>query len=187
MDRPLSPAEFMRNVAVDIDIGAVAFRIHFRRFRMENGIDADAFQFLAVFIEATRISIIVFVRAELGRIDEDRSDDDVAFGLGSPHQGQMTFVERTHSRDQADNLTSLFLFTSKCLHFFDSTENFHDCKTPLKYELMSRNTRFIDRQGTSLFFGFFIAAREEIGHDGPGNIVPYAENSAGNGRCRVEI
>ena len=32
---------------------------------MENGIDADAFQFLAVFIEATRISIIVFVRAEL--------------------------------------------------------------------------------------------------------------------------
>ena len=187
MDRPLSPAEFMRNVAVDIDIGAVAFRIHFRRFRMENGIDADAFQFLAVFIEATRISIIVFVRAELGRIDENRSDDDITGGFRRPHQRQMPFMEGTHSRDQSDDLAGLLLFTRKCLHFFDSTENFHDCKTPLKYELMSRNTRFIDRQGTSLFFGFFIAAREEIGHDGPGNIVPYAENSAGNGRCRVEI
>ena len=83
MDRSLSTAEFMRNIAVDIDVCAVALRIHFRRFRMEDGIDADAFQFLAVFIEAARISIIVFVRTELGRIDEDRSDDDVAFGLGS--------------------------------------------------------------------------------------------------------
>ena len=187
MDRTLSPAEFMGNVAVDVDIRAITFRIHFRRFRMEDGIDTDAFQLLAVFIEAARISVIIFVRAELGRVDEDRSDDDVAFGFGSPHQGQMTFVESPHGRDQTDDLTSFFLFTSKCLHFFDSTENFHDTKTPLEYELMSRNTRFIDRQGAGLFFGFFIAAREEIGHDGPGNVVPYAEDSAGDSRCRVEI
>ena len=187
MDWALSPAEFMGNVTIDIDIRAVAFRIHFRRFRMEDGIDADTFQFLAVFIEAARISVIVFVRAELGRVDEDRSDDDVAFGFGSPHQGQMTFVESPHGRDQTDDLTSFFLFTSKCLHFFDSTENFHDIKTPLEYKLMSRNTRFINRQGPCLFFGFFIAAREEVGNNGPGNIMPYAEDSAGDSRCRVEI
>ena len=52
---------------------------------------------------------------------------------------------------------------------------------------MSRNTRFIDRQGAGLFFGFFIAAREEIGHDGPGNIVPYAEDSPRDCRSCTEV
>ena len=43
--------------------------------------------------------------------------------------------------------------------------------------------RFLNTNGASLF----IAAREVVGNEGSGNIVPDTENSTGNSRCRIEV
>ena len=108
VDGPLGAAQLMGNVAVYADVGAVSFRIHFGRFGMEHGVDADAFQLAAVFFKAARIGVEILVRPELGRVDKDRGDDDVALFLRRPHEGQVAFMQGSHRRDQADAFSFFF-------------------------------------------------------------------------------
>ncbi len=125
VDGSRGAAEFVCEIAFDSHIGAVAFGIHLGRFRMEDGIDADGFHFLFVFGKAAGIFLIVFVRAELGRVDEDGSDDDIAFGASRAHQGQMAFMQGAHGRYEADGPACFFGVQRKFLDFFDSTQYFH--------------------------------------------------------------
>ena len=108
VDGTLSTAQLMSNVAVYVDVSAVPFRIHFSRFGMEHGVDADAFQLAAVFFKAARIGVEILVRPELGRVDEDRGDDDVTLFLRRPHEGQVAFVQGSHRRDEADAFSFFF-------------------------------------------------------------------------------
>src|SRR6185503_17752900 len=51
----------------------------------------------------SRVGGEVLVRAELGRIHEDRRDRSVGLTHGPLHERHVTGVQRTHRRDQADD------------------------------------------------------------------------------------
>lgn len=82
MDRARAAAEDLRHVAGDFDPGHLFVRIHGRRSRCKKKVGSACFSKRTVLFKRPGVGVIVFIRAELGRIDEDGRDDDVVFLSG---------------------------------------------------------------------------------------------------------
>src|SRR5208282_5983849 len=76
--------------------------VHFCHARSEEQVHAFALQHLAVALEQSRIFRQVFVGAELGWVDEDRSGYRVARCPGGPHQRKMALMQRSHGGNESE-------------------------------------------------------------------------------------
>jgi hypothetical protein len=68
----------------------------------EDNITAASREQFQVVLERPGVFLKIFVRSELGRIDENRCDRHVALLLGPADQGQMSFVQRAHGWNESD-------------------------------------------------------------------------------------
>ena len=78
-------------------------RIHDRRVRGEDQVGAPLGASSQVVLDRPRIAPVVLARAELGRIDEDRDDDEAGLGAAPLDQGDVPGVQGPHRRDEADD------------------------------------------------------------------------------------
>src|SRR5262249_20403584 len=106
------------------DVGADAARVHFFKRRYEQQIHTFFLQQLSVALKSAGIVGEVFIRAKLGRIDENGSCHRVALRLGRPHQGEMSFVQSAH-RGNKTQLASAPRVARSNPHFFDLAIDFH--------------------------------------------------------------
>ena len=74
---------------------------------MIDEIDAGLRELREVAGLVARIALEIFLRAELGGIDEDRGDDARRVALGDGDQRQMPGMERAHGRHQRNGLAGL--------------------------------------------------------------------------------
>jgi len=79
-------------------------RIELGRVREVEQVGAFARQEHRIHVLAAGIAREVVVRTELERIDEDRDDRESAGASGELHEGQVPLVQRSHRRDEGDEL-----------------------------------------------------------------------------------
>ena len=63
------------------------------------------------------VGVIVFIRAELGRIDEDGRDDDVVFLSGGTDEGSVSLMESAHGRYESDGFSFFFTVADEIFQF----------------------------------------------------------------------
>ena len=80
-----------------------AVGVHLLDRRHEEHVDASRPRAtVGVALEVARVRREILVRTELGRVHEDRHDDEVRGGAGGPHERPVPFVEEAHRRHEAD-------------------------------------------------------------------------------------
>ena len=88
----------------DVDPRGVARRVHLLVRRSKDDLRSAVGQQLEIGVQRAGILREILGRSELRRIDVDRDDRAVAFGLGRAHQAQVPFVQRPHRRHESDSL-----------------------------------------------------------------------------------
>ena len=88
--------------AADRHGGREARRVDLLGCGREQVVDPELGGELGVALGVTRVRGQVGRVVELGRVDEQRDDDDVALLARAPHQRQMALVERAHRRDETE-------------------------------------------------------------------------------------
>src|SRR5579883_1191130 len=106
MTRPMPAAQPLAEPA-DADGGGKSRRIHFRNRGQEGEIDAGGAQQRQIRGFIARIGVEIFARPELSGIDENRSDDAVAFPPGGGEERQMTGMQRPHRRYQPEGTAAV--------------------------------------------------------------------------------
>ena len=82
----------------------------------------------AVVVESARIFFVVFVRAELGRVDEDGNDEHVGARARFVHQGRVSRVQVAHGRDERDRFALRTERERGSLKFVGVVNDFHRVK-----------------------------------------------------------
>ena len=100
-----------------------ARRIDFRHRRGEDGIDADGAELFEIGLECPRISVEIFARRELRRIDEDRDDGALGHLLGDIGERDMARMQRAHGRDERDTARRLAPGGDAAAQHGDRSEN----------------------------------------------------------------
>jgi hypothetical protein len=83
------------------DPRALSAGIHFSRRGREHQVGAGAGQELDITLQVARVALEVFVRSELGRVDEDADGHALGVTARHLHQPQMPGMERAHRRYEA--------------------------------------------------------------------------------------
>ena len=81
--------------------------VHFGGRRCENGINAFLFEQFEIMLFVARVLGKIFIRSELGWIDEDGYDDAGSIFAGDSHQGGVSLVEISHCRDERDGFAGM--------------------------------------------------------------------------------
>jgi hypothetical protein len=82
--------------------GREALRVHRADVRMPYQVDLCLGEFGHVGLPGSRVRSEIFMRRELGRVDENRNDNLRRAPLCLTHQRQMPFVKRAHGRHQGN-------------------------------------------------------------------------------------
>ncbi len=117
MDRARAAAEDLRHVAGDFDPGHLFVRIHGRRSRCKKKVGSACFSKRTVLFKRPGVGVIVFIRAELGRIDEDGRDDDVVFLSGGTDEGSVSLMESAHGCYESDGFSFFFTAADEIFQF----------------------------------------------------------------------
>ena len=88
-----------------LDERRMVLGIHLLVGGCEDHITAVRREQFQVVLERPRVFLKIFVRAELGRIDENRRDRHIALLLGLVDQGQVSIVQRAHGWNESDAFT----------------------------------------------------------------------------------
>src|SRR5687767_2914235 len=87
--------------AFDDDVSRKALRVDVFGRGRENKIDFARESKLGIASYIARVSLKIFRRAELRRVDEDRDNHLIAQLARQRHQRHVAFVQRAHSRNKA--------------------------------------------------------------------------------------
>ena len=100
---------------------------------MKNQIGSCGQAYVLISFNVSGITFEIFAGSELSRVDEVAYYDSVIFRCGSFYQASVTFVQKSHGRDQADgqavrtpfsDLLPYFFYRLYCIHMFTSQYNF---------------------------------------------------------------
>lgn len=123
-------------------------RIHLRDFGREKNVDASFLQKRAVAGEVARIAGQILIGAELQRIDKDGNHRHVVFRLRRGNQREMTDMEETHRRYEADGFAGAAKDGDRIAQFGDSFYKAHKVSSgfpiTLRRKVLDR-TRFVKR------------------------------------------
>ena len=87
------------------DVGGESGRVHFCNIGHPHNVTVDFGEFGEVAFLLARVAGEVFLRRELGRVDEDGNHRPLGLRLGRFHQRDMASVQCTHGRHEADLFT----------------------------------------------------------------------------------
>jgi hypothetical protein len=110
-----------RTGVLDLDPRREACRIDLGHGRNEEKVDTRLFGETRVALLVPRIAREVVVCPELGRVDEERYDYDLAFGASCTEQRQMSVVERSHRRNETDTDAEV----ERCAELADGAHGLH--------------------------------------------------------------
>jgi hypothetical protein len=98
-----APFQLVRE-AFDLHPGPEVLRVHLLDGRDEQIVDPRGLRERGVDLLAARVALEVLLFPELGGVDEDRGDDDVAFPPGGLEERHVARVQRAHRGDEAHAL-----------------------------------------------------------------------------------
>jgi hypothetical protein len=108
-----------------VDGGPEPEGVHLLDGRREQDVDAEVGGQVGVGPLVPRVALEVLAVTELGRVDEQRHHDEVAFLQRRPHQAEVALVEGTHRGDEADAAPLLAREVQRRAHLTDGAERPH--------------------------------------------------------------
>src|SRR4029079_7019286 len=102
----------------------------------EEAIDAGRFSDLGVGFLVARIALEVLSGTELGRVHEDRGDDDIVLAAGRFEERDVAGMERAHRGHEPDTLAR-----ERGAQLVDSAERLHDVLAPSSEASVSASAR----------------------------------------------
>jgi len=164
MSGPRQTAEMPGEVG-DLNPRLRTVRIHFLNRRQKHHIHTHVPGLLKIAFRISWVLFKVLAGAELGGVDENADYQRIGMSSAHPHQFQMTFVQKSHGRDQSDCTSGRPQGIGSCLHFLNRFYNIHG-KTPenamssqcaAKLDLISVHSAFVNskigRQRQELIHG----------------------------------
>ena len=120
-----APSRVARQGAFDGDMGGVSVRVDRRRIRVENQVDIAFTGHHLIAFEIAWVTSEVLALAELGRVDENRQDQQITPYAPFPQQREMALVQIAHGWYERNRLPRYPSLQATALHLYDICDCFH--------------------------------------------------------------